>query len=485
MTDTNVLIIMDDEHNKQMLGCHGHPLVRTPNIDRLARQGTRFASAYTNSPICVPARACLATGRHLHEIGYWDNAIAYDGRVPSWHHRLQQHGRHVVSIGKLHFVDEKAPTGFDEQLIPMHIECGVGDLYGLLREPLPVRHQSRDLARRIGPGSTTYIEYDRQITELTVDWLANKARQRRDKPWVLFCSYISPHSPLVAPPEYYAMYPPERVPLPKKRPAGFSHPWWDAFNRCYIFDESFADDAQRRIAIASYFGLCSFVDHNVGRVLHALESAGLAGETRVLFMSDHGGNMGARGLWGKSNMYEESAGVPMMMRGPGIEADRVVHTPVSHVDVFPTVLRWAGVPADAADADLPGAALDEIARAPCDDERIVFSEYHAAGAASGVFMLRQGRYKYIHYLGFASELYDLQSDPDELVDLAPSPAYAGTLRRFESLLRSRCDPHAIDRAAKADQAALIQRHGGAQAILARGGGSYTPVPGEQPVFIKQ
>lgn len=485
MDETNVLVIMDDEHNKQMLGCYGHAQVRTPNIDRLAAQGTRFASAYTNSPICVPARACLATGRYLHEIGYWDNAIAYDGRVPSWHHRLQEHGRHVVSIGKLHYVDEKAPTGFDEQITPMHIECGVGDLYGLLRDPLPVRYQSRDLARRIGPGTTSYIEYDRRITELTVAWLTDKARQRRDKPWVLFCSFIAPHSPLVAPPEYYAMYPTQSVALPKRRPAGFAHPWWDAFNRCYIFDESFADDEQRRIAIASYLGLCSFVDDNVGRVLHALETAGLEARTRVLFMSDHGGNMGARGLWGKSNMYEESAGVPMIMRAADIAPGAVVHTPVSHVDVFPTVLRWAGVPAAAADAAMPGRALDEIARAPYDAERIVFSEYHAAGATSGVFMLRQGRYKYIHYTGFAPELFDLSSDPDELVDLAASPAHAGVVRGFESLLRSRCDPQAIDRAAKADQAALVQRHGGEQAILARGGGSYTPVPGEQPVFIKQ
>lgn len=484
MAETNVLVIMDDEHNKKMLGCHGHPLVQTPNIDRLASQGTRFEYAYTNSPICVPARACLATGRHLHQTGYWDNAIAYDGRVPSWHHRLQEHGRHVASIGKLHYVDEQAPTGFDEQIIPMHIECGVGDLYGLLRQPLPVRYQSRDLARRIGPGNTTYIDYDRQITDLTVDWLTNKAPGRRDKPWVLFCSYIAPHSPLVAPPEYYAKYPTERISLPKKRPAGFSHPWWDAFNRCYIFDESFADDEQRRIAIASYLGLCTFVDHNVGRVLHALEIAGLAADTRVLFMSDHGGNMGARGLWGKSNMYEESAGIPMMMRGPGIDANAVVRTPVSHVDVFPTVLRWAGVPADTADAALPGRPLDEIAHEPYDAERVVFSEYHAAGAVSGVFMLRQGRFKYIHYAGFAPELFDLESDPEELVDLAGSLAHAATVRRFEELLRSLCDPEAIDRAAKADQASLVERHGGAETILARGGGSYTPVPGEKPVFIK-
>ena len=310
MDATNVLIIMDDEHNRRMLGCYGHPVVKTPNLDRLASRGTRFSNAYTNSPICVPARACLATGQYIHQTGYWDNAIAYDGRVPSWHHRLQENGHRIVSIGKLHYPDEQSPTGIDEQIIPMHIECGVGDLYGSVREPLPVRYQSRDLARRIGPGASTYIDYDRRIAQLSSTWLRDKARHQGSKPWVLFCSFISPHSPLVCPPEYYEMYPPERITLPKMRPTSFSHPWWDAFNRCYIFDESFADNQQRKIAIASYFGLCSFADHNVGLILDALKAAGLEQTTRVLFFSDHGTNLGARALWGKSSMYEESAGIP-------------------------------------------------------------------------------------------------------------------------------------------------------------------------------
>ena len=485
MQATNVLIIMDDEHNKQMLGCYGHPLVKTPNLDRLARQGTRFTSAYTNSPICVPARACLATGQHLHNIGYWDNAIAYDGKFKSWHHRLQEHGRRVVSVGKLHYPDETAPTGFDEQIIPMHIELGVGDLHGLLREPLPIRYQSRDLAKRIGPGESSYINYDRDIAQRSARWLKQEAPKHGAQPWALFCSFISPHSPLVAPPEYYAMYPLDQVSLPKKRPAGFSHPWWDAFNRCYIFDESFADDHQRKVAIASYFGLCTYADHNIGVILRALEDAGLAHNTRVLFFSDHGGNMGARGLWGKSNMYEESAGIPMVMAGPGIPEAKTVATPVSLVDVYPTVLQWAGVSACAEDAGLPGRSLSQIAAAADDASRAVLSEYHAAGAISGVFMLRQGRYKYLHYTGFAPELYDLEGDPQELVDLAGLPAQAGNLARFERMLREHCVPENVDQQAKRDQALLVEKHGGREAIIARGGGSYTPIPGEQPVFIKR
>lgn len=481
MKPMNLLVIMDDEHNKKVLGCYGHPIVRTPNLDRLAARGTRFSSAYTNSPICVPSRAAFATGRYVHQTGYWDNAQAYDGRVPSWGHRLQEAGHRCVSIGKLHYVDEKAPTGFDEQVIPMHIEEGVGDLFGLLRDPLPVRYQSRDLARRIGPGETTYIDYDRKITDYTCRWLKSEGAQRRDKPWMLFCSFISPHSPLVAPPEYYEMYPLDAIELPKRRRERFAHPWWDALNRCYIFDESFESDHHRKVAIASYLGLCSFIDANIGKVLAAFDEAGLTGNTRVAFVSDHGANLGARGLWGKSNMYEESAGVPLIIAGPDVRQGEVRATPVSLVDFYPTILDAMGLAAD--DPTLPGRSLFDIAREPDDRSRTVFSEYHAAGSLSACYMLREGRFKYVHYTGFAPELYDLESDPEEMHDLAAEPAHRENVAGFERRLRQTLDPEAVDRRAKRDQTALIQKHGGPEPILRRGGRSYTPTPGEQLEFI--
>ena len=479
MTAMNLLVIMDDEHNKKVLGCNGHPMVRTPNLDRLAARSVCFDNAYSSSPICVPARAALATGLHVHDTGCWDNAIAYDGRPPSWGHVLRDAGHRVVSIGKLHYGNDAVDGGFTEQIIPMHIEAGVGDLYGLLRNPLPVRHQSADLARSIGPGESSYTRYDRDIAQQAVRWIEAEGRRRQDRPWTLFCSFIAPHSPLIAPPEFYGLYDPAHVPLPKPR-ARPLHPWVQAWDDCYRFDRHFESEQQRRVAIASYFGLVSFLDHHVGLLMHALESSGLADCTRVLFLSDHGDNLGARALWGKSTMYEESAAVPMMLSGPDLPAGRHVGTPVSHVDIFPTVLRALGVPAPALPVPLRGQALqDFVEPAPAQAQRHVFSEYHAAGSVSAAYMLRQGRHKFIHYTGHAPELFDLQADPEEQDDLAGQPEAAPWLEHFDGLLRMVCDPEATDRRAKRDQAALIQRHGGAQAILARGGSSYTPIPGEE------
>ena len=125
--DRNLLILLSDEHNKRMLGVSGHEFVKTPNLDKLAKDGSFFENAYCNSPICVPSRAILATGRYNAEIGYWDNADPYDGKIISWGHRVVDASCDAVSIGKLHFVDDQAPTGFSEQINPLNVVGGVGD----------------------------------------------------------------------------------------------------------------------------------------------------------------------------------------------------------------------------------------------------------------------------------------------------------------------------------------------------------------------
>ena len=183
-----------------------------------------------------------------------------------------------------------------------------------------------------------------------------------------------------------------------------------------------------RRAIAAYFGLVSSTDHNVGRMLAALEAAGLAETTRILYSADHGDNLGTRGLWGKSTMYEESAGVPMIAAGPGLPQGMVCREPVSLADCFPTVVKWAGLPPHPDDRDLPGMPLDEIAlTAP---RRTVLAEYHATGAATGAFMIRKGRFKFVHYVGMKPQLFDLDADPQETRDLGRRPRLPGPRRRL-------------------------------------------------------
>ena len=262
--------------------------------------------------------------------GYWDNAIAYDGRVPGWGHELQAAGIAVTSIGKLHYRNESDPTGFDRQIIPMHVEAdGLGQLWGLQRDPLPVFDEAgRKMLTPIGPGYSAYNEYDDRVVQATCDWLRAAVSNNASEPWVLFVGLVAPHFPLTVPEEYLAMYPPAEMPAPPLHPAtGYArHPWVEAFHRSCPVDDHLDDD-EKRLARACYFGLCTFLDDRVGQILAALEDVGLTESTRVIYTSDHGDSVGNRGLWGKSVLYTDSCGVPMLVAGPDVPAGHRSHTP--------------------------------------------------------------------------------------------------------------------------------------------------------------
>lgn len=480
MKPSNLLIILSDQHHPRLMGCAGHPLVRTPNIDRLAARGIRFSSAYTNCPICVPARASLATGRYVHQIRFWDNAIAYDGSVPSWGHRLMEQGHEVVSIGKLHYVSsDPARNGFTEEILPMHLADGDGDVVGLIRDEMIVRKGSAKLGPEAGPGESHYTRYDRSIAEHASQWLQQAAKRRHDKPWVLYVGFVCPHPPLIAPSEYFNLYADADIPMPdmyaeNERPR---HPYIEYMRTARPEDAGFTGPAMVKRAIAAYMGTVSFLDDNIGKVLAALNQAGLADSTRVIYGSDHGENLGARGLWGKRVLYDDSAGIPLILAGPDVPAGKVLKDPVSLVDVFPTVLECAGVQRAPADAGLPGVSLLNTAANGATPSRTVFSEYHAVASPSGSYMIRHGRFKYIHYCGYAPMLFDLERDPYERRDLAEILEFKGEIEACEAKLRAILDPDAIDRLAKADQAKMIKRLGGKEAVLSRGAIRISPPPG--------
>ncbi len=482
MQSKNLLFILSDEHQRDITGCYGNQIVRTPHLDALAARGTRFTNAYTPCPICVPARTSLATGRHVFQTRSWDNAHPYHGETPSWGHRLIDAGHEVVSIGKLHYRDTHDPNGFSEEILPLHVLDGLGDLLGLMRNPPAPRGNMPALSRDAGPGQSSYTDYDRSIAAEACKWLERRAGKREARPWVLFVSFVRPHFPLIAPPEHFALYPPEQMPWPRlyDKMARPTHPALQQLRDCMNYDDFF--DAERvRIAVAAYYALVSFLDEQIGRVLTALEQAGLGADTRILYTSDHGDNLGNRGLWGKSVMYEESVAVPMIVAGPDVPAGHIVDAPVSLIDCYRTVLECAGVRTPPADDALPSRSLWEAIARP-DRERSVISEYHAAGSVTGTFMLRHGRWKYVYYVGYAPQLFDLEQDPGEAVDLAGDEASRPILAECEAALRAILDPEAVSAHAFADQAAMIAAHGGLAEILRRGDFGYTPAPGEKPAF---
>jgi choline-sulfatase len=476
MRPMNTLVIVSDEHNRDVLGCYGEPLVHTPVFDALAARGTLFSNAYCNAPVCVPSRASMATGLFPHQIGAWDSTSPYTGEPKGWAHGLRASGHDVVSIGKLHYRNAADDCGFDPSLAPMHVHNGIGWMSSLLRDP-PAPITGADLmAKRIGAGETDYTHYDRDIVQQACNWLRERAEQSHDLPWVLHIGLVAPHFPLIAPQEFYELYDGVTLPRPRQydqaeRPR---HPVLDAMRRSSNYDDWFDEDAVR-MARQAYFGLVSFLDHNVGRILAALETTGQLETTRIIYTSDHGDNLGHRGLWGKSVMYDDAAAVPLIIAGPDVPQGLQVDTPVSLVDLHPTIIESAGSDTRNKITHRPGQSLTARFAAP-EADRSVFSEYHDWSSISGMFMLRTLRWKIIRYPGYDDQLFDMQSDPHETEDLAGQARYAATLNEMRALLASYADIDKINAAAFKDQKSKIDAFGGVEAILRSEELGYTPAP---------
>lgn len=478
----NLIFFLSDNHNRQVAGCYGHPIVKTPTLDRLAARGVRFANSYCASALCVPSRASLATGRYVHQNGCWDNAIAYDGKIPSWMHRLRGQGHTVVSIGKLHYRSSEDDNGFTDELLPMHLHDGKGAIRNLLRgydAELPATDGGRWklYTERSGAGETHYQDYDRQITAKAVEWLRANA-DRRGKPWALYVGYISPHPPFTVPKRLLDLYPERDMPLPARfRPGDRpEHPAMRHLRQIDGFLDMTDERMLRRVA-AAYFGLITHLDEQVGLVMKEIEALGLLSNTRIAYSSDHGELFGGQGLFGKKNLYEGAAGVPLILAGPGVPEGRTVRQLVSHVDLFPTLVEGVGADLTAEDLELPGISLWPAIGGREDASRPVFAEYHAQGSRAGAFMLRAGSLKLVYHVGMPPQLFDLDADPGEAHDLVEEGRDAGRARALEAKLRAICDPEEVDRRAKADQRRMADSWGGPDKLRGEVNLIFSPPPG--------
>ena len=447
----NILVIMSDEHAPQVSGFGGHPLVKTPHLDALAARGVLFRNAYCNSPLCVPSRMSFMTGRYPHNNGAYDNATALSSDAVTWAHLLRAVGYDAALSGKQHFVGPDQLHGFQAQLA---FDLHASNRHGVFdwERGTPAAAKPWPGVAQAGPGSTRELEVDDQVEAAALAYITDQARKER--PWVLDVGFIAPHFPLVVPQRYWEMYRPEKMDLPVLPPGHVEnqHPVFQRMRGMFGALEVFPDEAVRR-ARAAYYGLITYLDDKVGALVGALEATGQLENTLIVYTADHGEMNGEHGMWRKSNFYEQSVRVPLIVAGAGVVPDgRVVEQCVSLVDVVATMVEVAGA-SDSVVTPLDGQSLLPLARGDTGlawaDE--VFSEYLAHGVARPVAMLRRGRYKLIYSLDDPPILFDLETDPGEFNDLGTDPHYAAIREALRSALLAQWNPVELEQRIRREQ----------------------------------
>ena len=456
----NILFIMADQLAPQVLPAYGHPVVRTPHLDRLAEQGVVFENAYCNFPLCAPSRFSMLSGRLPSRIGAFDNAVEFPASTPTFHHCLRLAGYRTCLAGKMHFVGPDQLHGYEERVTT--------DVYpaDFLWTPdwrlddeiwLEWYH---DMSRVLDAGPhrrSVNVAYDDEAEFEAVRWLHEHADGGDDRPFALTVSFISPHDPYLAPPPWWERYrgveiDPPRVAdirLEERDPHSRRHWFLTGRHRAEVRESDVL--SMRR----AYYALTSWIDAKVGRLMETLGEIGAADDTLVVFTSDHGDSLGERGLFFKMSFFEWSVRVPLIVHAPFAFGPRRVRANVSHLDLFPTLLEVAG---DGAWPE-PAAPIDGRSLAPlasggaADWPDLVCAEYTAEGVRAPLLMVRKGPYKLIASPADPPMLFDLDSDPDELDDLAAHPACAGVRAELEAVVAGTWDVEALDRAVRESQSA--------------------------------
>ncbi len=447
----NIVIVMADQLAPHFTGTYGHPLVKTPNLDRLAARGARFDAAYCNAPLCAPARFSFLAGQLGSRIGAFDNASEFPASVPTLAHYLRLMGYRTCLAGKMHFVGPDQLHGFEERVTTdvYPSDHAWTPNWEQADERIDKWYHNMDSVREAGTAATTFqLEFDDEVGFFSRRRLFDYAKEKV-APFFMVLGFIHPHDPYVARPEWWKLYDEAAIPLPE-----VAIPWerQDPHSKRVMrgIEADRVEDIteqQVRNARHGYFANTSYIDHKLGEVLRTLEEAGVADNTLVIFTSDHGDMLGERGLWYKMTFFEQSARVPLVMAGPGVKPGLTVPNACSLIDLLPTLMEAAAA-GGAAKPDL-GQSLDGrslLALAggeKTEDADLACVEYLAECTAQPLFMIRRGNLKYIHGAGDPPQLYDLAEDPRELVNLAEDPAYAETRAAFAREVTERWDETAI------------------------------------------
>lgn len=449
----NVLFIISDDLNN-VLGCYGDKQIQSPNIDRLAARGVRFERAYCSFPLCGPSRNSMLTGLYPNSTGIQANAQIFRQTIPnqlSLPQAFRQQGYFAGRIGKLYHYNVPNSVGTNGHDDPASWELELNPA-GVDR--LEEHKSIFSLTPGQFGGTLSWYASPKSDAHHTdaleaddAEWVLERCAKRPDRPFFLAVGFFRPHTPYVSPKAYFDKYQVSEMPVvqgvaedQKDIPA----PGLGSYKK----EQDKLTDDLRRECRQAYYASISFMDAQVGRVVGALDRLGLADNTIIVFTSDHGYHLGEHGLWQKMSIFEESARVPLLIVAPGVKPG-VAPAPVSQVDLFPTLASLCGVkpPANLQGQDLspllrdpsqPGRnwALTQVSRGGGQGKAAVTTNVGAEGRFFYGYSLRTPRWRYTEWDEGkrGRELYDHESDPRELTNLADNPAHASTVSELSTQL---------------------------------------------------
>jgi arylsulfatase K len=438
----NVLFIHTDSWDGRVLGPMGHPAMgrATPNLDALAAHGTLFENAYCNSPICCPSRSSMFSGLFTHRCEGWNNYKGLEPDAPTFLTRLDEGGYRTQCFGKQDFLS-------GQHSIRARVSAWT-------RSANIARPQYRMPGPKVVAGDGPRLQKnDWEDVDRAVKWL-DEASADASRPLMLYVGIRAPHPPFASSARYLAMIDESGVTVPPLDQD--DHPVMEYQRAVKNWMHGFEPETVRQVR-RIYFAMCAEVDAMVGRLLGALDRLGLRDSTFVIFSSDHGENAMEHRQFYKMNLYESSARVPLVVAGPDVAKGARAAAPVSLVDVYPTLMDVAGLAAGESGRLDGHSLMPELAGRAGGSARPdwALSEYHDTSCNTGSFMLRRGDWKYIHYVGYGSQLFNLADDPDEVCNLSGErPAAAGEM---DELLHRIVDCEAVDAKVKAyDRASFAE-----------------------------
>lgn len=443
MSSPNILFILTDQQRADTIAALGNPIIKTPVLDRLVREGTTFDRAYSPSPVCVAARYALITGRAPHRSGVVDN-MPSPAEARSIMQVLAERGYQTHGTGKMHFTggDPRRPWGFESRdfseegttdddysdFLRAHGYGHVIDPHGLRSEYYYVPQPSQ---------LPVALHHTNWVADRSIDFLR---RRDRSRPFFLWSSFIKPHPPFESPNPWNRLYRSAEMPdpvLPEGCPDHLS--FWNRVQNRYKYTDGGRNPHLQRTQIAAYYGAISFIDQAVGRLLAALVEE--IDNTLIVFSSDHGEMLGDFGCYGKRCMLDPAARVPLLVRHPSSYGAGVrCGSPVSLLDLYPTFAAAAGASEVATEAD--GADLAAISSGR-QERRHVISQF--SQRALGLYLIAEADWKYIYSAADRREwLFNRANDPRELRNLVNDPTSRGELERLRGQLIGRFQTDGYD-----------------------------------------